>query len=102
MKSLNKYFLTDVKIPRCRIGKKQELESLFCEVMIFANYLRGEKTIWVPRVVKLRYGVFMRKACRSASVALIIKIPPQKVWKKFLIVYEPEGCQKAVNHNPIL
>jgi IS4 transposase len=36
MKSLDRYFLTEVKIPRYRMGKKQELETLISEeAMLF-------------------------------------------------------------------
>jgi len=38
MKSLNDYFLTEVKIPRYRVGKRQELETLINEeAMFFAS-----------------------------------------------------------------
>ena len=40
----------------------------------------------------------MRKARRSSSVPLSVKLPPKKVREKFLITYELEGCQKAVNY----
>jgi CRISPR-associated protein Cas1 len=54
MKSLDRYFLTEVKIPRYRMGKKQELETLIGEeAMLFAKYLRGEKPTWNPRIVAL-------------------------------------------------
>jgi hypothetical protein len=36
----------------------------------------------------------MRKARR---VPLSVKLPPKRVRDKFLIIYELEGCQKAVN-----
>jgi hypothetical protein len=39
----------------------------------------------------------MRKARRSASVSLSVKLPPKRVREKFLIIYELEGCQKATN-----
>jgi hypothetical protein len=35
---------------------------------------------------------------KSVSVPLNVKIPPKKIREKFLIIYELEGCQKAVNH----
>ena len=35
---------------------------------------------------------------KSVSVPLSVKIPPKKVREKFLIIYELEGCQKAVNY----
>jgi hypothetical protein len=40
----------------------------------------------------------MRKARRSVSVPLSVKFPPKRVREKFLIIYELEGCQKAVNY----
>lgn len=45
MKGLNEFFLSEVKIPRYRMGKKQELETLVSEeCCLFAKYLRDEKT----------------------------------------------------------
>jgi hypothetical protein len=39
MKGLNEYFLTEAKIPRYRMGKKQELEALISEeAMLFASF----------------------------------------------------------------
>jgi hypothetical protein len=35
---------------------------------------------------------------KSVSVPLSVKIPPKKIREKFLIIYELEGCQKAVNY----
>jgi len=54
MRSLNDYFLTEVKIPRYRMDKRQELETLINEeAMLFAKYLRNERSEWVPRIVNL-------------------------------------------------
>jgi CRISPR/Cas system-associated endonuclease Cas1 len=54
MKSLNEYFPTEVKIPRYRVGDKQELETLISEeCCLFAKYLREEKATWHPRMVDL-------------------------------------------------
>jgi len=54
MKSLNEYFLAEVKVPRYRMGKKQELETLINEeAMLFAKYLRNEREAWNPRIVNL-------------------------------------------------
>ncbi len=39
----------------------------------------------------------MRKTQQS-SVLLSVKIPPKRVREKFLIIYELDGCQKAVNY----
>lgn len=49
-KKLDECFLTEVKIPRYRMGKKQELETLINEeAMLLAKFLRGEKSTWSPR-----------------------------------------------------
>jgi hypothetical protein len=40
----------------------------------------------------------LRKARRSSSVPLSVKLPPKRIREKFLIIYELEGCQKAVNY----
>ena len=34
---------------------------------------------------------------KKATSQLSVKLPPKNVREKFLIVYELEGCQKAVN-----
>ena len=34
----------------------------------------------------------------EGAVPLSVKLPPKKVREKFLIIYELEGCQKAVNY----
>ena len=39
----------------------------------------------------------MRKAQRSVSVPLSVKLPPKRIREKFLIIYELEGCQRAVD-----
>jgi CRISPR-associated protein Cas1 len=53
-KRLNAYFLTKVKVPRYRMGNNQELETLINEeAMLFAKYLRNERTSWTPRIVDL-------------------------------------------------
>ena len=39
----------------------------------------------------------MRKARRTSSVPLSVKLSSKKVREKFRIAYELEGCQKAVN-----
>ncbi len=55
MKMLNEHFLTEVEVPRFRMGKKQELETLINEeALLFASYLRNEKRAWVPRIVNLK------------------------------------------------
>jgi len=40
----------------------------------------------------------VRKARQSSSVPLSVKLPPKRIREKFLIIYELEGCQKAVNY----
>jgi CRISPR-associated protein Cas1 len=54
MKSLGKYFLAEVEIPRIRMGKKQEVETLINEeALLFAQYLRNEKRSWIPRLAEI-------------------------------------------------
>ena len=51
IKSLNQYFQTKVEMPRIRVGKKQEIETLINEeALLLAMYLRGEKKDWIPRI----------------------------------------------------
>jgi hypothetical protein len=42
--------------------------------------------------------VSLRKARKSSSIPLNVKLPPKKVREKSLILYELEGCQKAANY----
>ena len=54
MKRLNEYFKTKVGIPRIRMGKNQEIETLINEeALLFAMFLRNEKQEWKPRIAKL-------------------------------------------------
>jgi CRISPR/Cas system-associated endonuclease Cas1 len=54
LKRLNAYFLSKVEIPRMRRGSSQELETLINEeALLFAQFLRGEKSTWYPRIVEL-------------------------------------------------
>jgi hypothetical protein len=54
MRSLNEFFKTKVEIPRIRMGKTQEIETLINEeVLLFAMYLRNEKQTWSPRTTIL-------------------------------------------------
>jgi hypothetical protein len=51
---LNEYFKTKVEIPRIRMGKTQEIETLINEeALLFAMYLRNEKQSWIPRLVSI-------------------------------------------------
>jgi hypothetical protein len=52
VKNLNEYFQTKVCILRMRMGCQQEIETLISEeALLFAEYLRNEKAIWLPRIV---------------------------------------------------
>ena len=52
LKDLNQNFQNKVKIPRIRIGDKQETETLISEeALLFAMYLRGEKSSCIPRIL---------------------------------------------------
>lgn len=54
LKRLNAYFESVVDIPRMRRGKRQELETVINEeALLFAQYLRGEKRGWIPRIPSL-------------------------------------------------
>jgi len=52
---LGALFQSMVEIPRIKIGKRQEIESLINEeALLLAKYLRGEKAHWEPRIAELR------------------------------------------------
>jgi len=54
MKSLYKYFQMKVEIPRIRVGKRQEIETLINEeAYLLAKYLRNERETWKPRIISL-------------------------------------------------
>jgi CRISPR-associated protein Cas1 len=54
LKRLNLYFRSKVEIPRIKVGKKQEIETLIAEeALLFAKYLREETEGWNPRIVNL-------------------------------------------------
>jgi hypothetical protein len=45
-------FESKVEIPRTKVGNRQTIETLINEeALLFAEYLRGEKETWVPRIV---------------------------------------------------
>ena len=55
LKRLNLYFQNKVEIPRIKMGKKQEIETLIAEeALLFAKYLREEIPTWSPRIADLR------------------------------------------------
>jgi len=50
-KNLNLYFQKEVKIPRIRVGQKQEIETLINEeALLLAKFLRNESETWIPRI----------------------------------------------------
>jgi len=54
VKGLNQYFQSKVKIPRIRIGDKQETETLINEeALLFAMFLRDERHSWNPRIANV-------------------------------------------------
>ena len=54
MNSLNKYFESNIQIPRIKVGNKQTLETLISEeALLFAKYLRQERKEWSPRLINL-------------------------------------------------
>jgi CRISPR-associated protein Cas1 len=51
IKKLNAYFESEVEVPRIRVGKRQELETLINEeAMLLAKFLRDEREEWIPRI----------------------------------------------------
>jgi hypothetical protein len=51
---LNAMFKGFVEIPRVKVGKRQEVESLiFEEAQQLAKYLRNEIKEWTPRIANL-------------------------------------------------
>ena len=51
---LNEYFQRKVKVPRIRMGDKQELETLINEeASSLAMFLRNERQSWKPRISEL-------------------------------------------------
>lgn len=54
IKRLNVYFESKVEIPRIRVGKRQEIETLINEeALLLAKYLRDERKSWIPRIAIL-------------------------------------------------
>jgi len=54
-KRIEALFLSKVQVPRIRMGRQQELETLINEeCLLLAQYLRNEKPTWNPRIVELR------------------------------------------------
>jgi CRISPR-associated protein Cas1 len=55
LKRLNLYFKSKVEIPRIKVGKRQEIETLIAEeALLFAKYLREEIPAWNPRIAELQ------------------------------------------------
>ena len=53
-KRLDLLFRNTVEIPRIKIGKRQEIETLINEeALLLAKYLRNERKDWIPRIVNL-------------------------------------------------
>jgi CRISPR/Cas system-associated endonuclease Cas1 len=54
LKRLNLYFKSKIEIPRIKVGKKQEIETLIAEeALLLAKYLRKETEEWNPRIANL-------------------------------------------------
>jgi CRISPR-associated protein Cas1 len=55
LKKLHDYFRSLVNVPRIKMGKRQEIESLINEeAFLLAKYVRSEKPNWTPRIAELR------------------------------------------------
>lgn len=51
---LNRFFESEVNVPRIKKGQRQEIETLINEeALVLAEYLRNEKSSWNPRIVIL-------------------------------------------------
>jgi CRISPR-associated protein Cas1 len=54
LKKLNLYFKSKVEVPRVKVGKRQEIESLISEeALLLAKYVREETEEWIPRIPHL-------------------------------------------------
>ena len=54
MRGLNRFFECKVEIARVKHGKRQSLETLISEeALLLAEYLRGKRKEWNPRIVSL-------------------------------------------------
>jgi hypothetical protein len=52
MRKLNGYFESKIEIPRIKHGSKQTIETLINEeALLFAKYLRHERSSWRPRLI---------------------------------------------------
>ena len=55
IRELNRFFESNIEIPRMRVGKRQTLETLISEeALLLAKYLRNERKDWAPRIVNLK------------------------------------------------
>ncbi len=53
-KKLDLLFQNTVEVPRIKVGKRQEVETLINEeALLFAKYLRNERETWISRIVPL-------------------------------------------------
>jgi CRISPR-associated protein Cas1 len=51
IKRLDAYFESEVEVPRIKVGKRQEIETLINEeALLLGKYLRDERKEWIPRI----------------------------------------------------
>jgi CRISP-associated protein Cas1 len=51
---LNAFFDYMVNVERIKVGKRQTVDTLISEeALLFAKYLRQERTVWIPRLVNI-------------------------------------------------
>jgi hypothetical protein len=56
----NRYFQSEIKMPRVRMGEQQEIETLINEeALLFAKYLRNEIEKWIPRIADVLANLFV-------------------------------------------
>lgn len=52
MRQLDRFFESDIEVPRIQVGKRQTIETLINEeTLLLAKFLRAERKNWVPRIV---------------------------------------------------
>jgi len=55
MKKLNTFFESKVEIPRIKHGKRQTFGTLIIEeTQLFAEFVRVESSLWVPRIANIK------------------------------------------------
>jgi hypothetical protein len=65
-----------VTVPRIRMGKHQEIETLISEdALVLAEYLRNEKETWIPRIANLNWIAARHLSYSFFSILFFIPFP---------------------------